>query len=81
MAAGLKPELQIMENECSRAFRQYLTGQNIALQLVPPHLHPQNATERAIQTFKNNFVAGLCSVDKKFPCIFGVISFPKPHSL
>jgi hypothetical protein len=34
--AGLKPELQIMDNECSNAFRQYLTDQHIALQLVPP---------------------------------------------
>jgi hypothetical protein len=34
---------------------------------APPHLHRQNAAERAIQTFKNHFVAGLCSVDKQFP--------------
>jgi hypothetical protein len=65
--AGLKPELQVMDNECSKAFRQYLTDEHIDLQLVPPHLHRQNAAERAIQTFKNHFVAGLCSVDKQFP--------------
>jgi hypothetical protein len=65
--AGLKTELQIMDNECSNKFRQYLNEQNIALQLVTPHLHRQNAAERAIQTFKNHFVAGLCSVDKQFP--------------
>jgi hypothetical protein len=39
MDAGLKPELKTMDNECSRAFRQYLTGQHIDLQVVPPHLH------------------------------------------
>jgi hypothetical protein len=44
-----------------------MTEQNIALQLVPHHLHHQNAAERAIQTFKNHFVAELCSVDKQFP--------------
>jgi hypothetical protein len=65
--AGLKPELQNMDTECSNAFRKYLTDQPIALQLVPPHLHRQNAAERAIQTFKNYFVAGLCSVIQKFP--------------
>jgi hypothetical protein len=32
-----------------------------------PHLHRQNAAERFIQTFKNHFVVGLCSVDKQFP--------------
>jgi hypothetical protein len=56
-----------MDNECSRAFRQYKTEQKIVLQLVPPSLHRQNAAERSIQTFKNHFVAGLCSVDKKIP--------------
>jgi hypothetical protein len=65
--AGLKPELQVIDNECSAAFRKYLPDEHIALQLVPPHLHRQNAAERAIQTFKNHFVAGLCSVDKQFP--------------
>jgi hypothetical protein len=65
--AGLKPKLKIMYNACSRAFRQYMGEQNISLQLVPPHLHHQNASERAIQTFKNHFMAGLCSVDKQFP--------------
>jgi hypothetical protein len=65
--AGLKPELQVMDNECSKEFRQYLTDENIDVQLVPPHLHRQNAAERAIQTFKNHFVAGLCSVNKQFP--------------
>jgi hypothetical protein len=65
--AGLKTTIQVMDNECSKAFRQYLADEHIYLQLVPPHLHRQNAVERAIQTFKNHFVAGLCSVDKQFP--------------
>jgi hypothetical protein len=65
--AGLKPELQVIDNECSTEFRQYLADEHIALQLVPPHLHLQNTAERAIQTFKNHFMAGLCSVEKQFP--------------
>jgi hypothetical protein len=65
--AGLKPELQVTDNGCSTTFRQYLANERIAVQLVPPHLHRKNAAERAIQTFKNHFVAGLCSVDKQFP--------------
>ena len=36
-------------------------------QIVPPHLHRRNSAERAIQTFKNNFIAGLASVNKKSP--------------
>jgi hypothetical protein len=65
--AGLKPELQVMENECSKAFRQYLTDEHIYLQLETPQIHQKNAAERDIQTFKNYFVARLCSVDKQFP--------------
>jgi hypothetical protein len=37
--AGLKPELQVMGNERSTAFRQYLADEHIAVQLVPPRLH------------------------------------------
>ena len=36
-------------------------------QLVPPDVHRRNAAERAIRTFKNHLIAGLCSVDPKFP--------------
>jgi hypothetical protein len=38
---GLKPELQIMDNACSRAFRKYLQSQNIDLQWVPPNAPPE----------------------------------------
>ena len=41
--------------------------QNIDYQKVPPHVHRRNAAKRAIRTFKNHFIAGLCSLDKKFP--------------
>jgi hypothetical protein len=30
-------------------------------------VHRANAAERAIRTFKNHFIAGLCSTDKLFP--------------
>ena len=37
------------------------------VQLEPPHNHRINTSERDIQTFKNNFVAGLAPVDNIFP--------------
>jgi hypothetical protein len=55
---GLKPSLQRLDNEASLALRNYLTKQGI---------HRRNNAERAIQTFKNYFIAGLCSVDPNFP--------------
>ena len=41
-----------------------MKSMNIKYQLVPPSNHRANNAERAIQTFKNHFIAGLCSVDK-----------------
>jgi hypothetical protein len=40
---------------------------DIQYQLVPPHIHRRNAAERAIRTWKNHFIAGLCSIDTDFP--------------
>jgi hypothetical protein len=49
------------------ALRNYLTKQGIHYQLTPPHINRRNNAEREIQTFKNHFIAGLCSVDTTFP--------------
>ena len=67
VAAGLRPKLHRLDNECSSALKQFLVDVDIDFQLVPPGLHRRNAAERAIRTFKNHFIAGLCSVDKNFP--------------
>jgi hypothetical protein len=63
---GLKPSLQRLDNESYLALRNYLTKQGINYQLAPPHIHRRSNAERAIQTFKNHFIAGLRSVDPNF---------------
>jgi hypothetical protein len=63
---GLKPSLQRLYNEAPLALRNYLTKQGIDYQLAPPHIHRRNNAERAIQTFKNHFIAGLCAVTPNF---------------
>jgi hypothetical protein len=65
--AGLKPKLQRLDNEASATLQQFMTEQDIDFQLAPPHLHRRNAAERAIRTFKNHFIAGLCSTDPDMP--------------
>ena len=35
--------------------------------MIEHHQHCANTAENTIQTFKNHFVAGICTVDKKFP--------------
>jgi hypothetical protein len=44
-----------------------MTSEHVDFQLTPPHLHRRNATERAIRTFKNHFIAGLCTTNPDFP--------------
>jgi hypothetical protein len=60
---GLRPGLQRLYNEASLALRNYLKKQIIYYQLAPPHIHQRKNAEHAIQTFKNHFIEGLCSVD------------------
>ena len=64
---GLKPQLQKLDNEASAALREFLVSENVDFQLAPPHVHRRNAAERAIRTFKNHFIAGLCTTDRAFP--------------
>jgi hypothetical protein len=65
--AGLQPKLARLDNECSAALKTFFINEKNDYQLVPPGTHRRNAAERAVWTFKNHFIAGLCSVDKDFP--------------
>jgi len=66
-SCGHQPQLNVMDNECSKAVKTYINSENINIQLVEPHDHRVNAAERAIQTFKHHFIAGLATVDIDFP--------------
>jgi hypothetical protein len=66
-AAGLRPQLQRLTNECSAILKECMTAQDVECQLVPAGVHRRNAAKRAIRTFKNHFVASLCRVDEDFP--------------
>ena len=54
-----------MSNKLLNAFDK----EKIKFQLVPPHIHIRNAAERAIDTWKNHFIAGLSSVHAEFPLL------------
>ena len=64
---GYKPNMHYLDNEAPQCIKSYDTTNNITYQLVPPFSHRRNAAERAIRTWKNHFITGLCSVDPKFP--------------
>ena len=66
--SGNQPKLHRLDNEASKALRDHLKhNQQVDYQLAPPHIHRRNAAERAIRTFKNHFIAGLCTCDPDFP--------------
>ena len=57
-----------MDNECLQSVKDYiLHNKKIDLLLVPPHMHRVNAAEKAIDSFKNHFIAGLSMLDPSFP--------------
>ena len=65
--AGSIPKLHVLDNECSQDFRDTIRRNEMTFQLVPPHDHRRNLAEKAIQTFKDHFIAILCGTDKSFP--------------
>ena len=64
---GLTPRTHVLDNECSKVMKEYMEEENETFKLVPPNLHQRNAVERAIQTFKNHFIAGMVSTHKYSP--------------
>ena len=64
---GYKPNMHYSDNEAPQSIKSYDTKNKIKYQLVPPFSHRINAAERAICTWKNHFITGICSVDPKFP--------------
>jgi hypothetical protein len=64
---GLRPRLQCLDNEASRALLQFMEDEAVDVQLAPPYIHRRNAAECAIRTFKNHLIAGLCLTDPDFP--------------
>ena len=58
---------QPTDNQATKYIKKFLTEKECNLQLVDPHNHRVIATERAIQTFKDGFIAALANTDREFP--------------
>ena len=67
-ASGFKLQLHKSENESSAALETFITGNNTALQYMPPKMHHPNTAKWAVQIWKYHFKAGLASLPKQF-CI------------
>jgi hypothetical protein len=64
---GYKPMINVMDNQATKVIKANLMPQQVSLQLVKPHNHCINATERAIQMFENWFIGVLGTTDANFP--------------
>jgi hypothetical protein len=64
---GIRPIIQRLDNEASRALISAITTKGLQYQLASPHDHRLNPAESAIQTFKNLFVACLDGTNTYFP--------------
>ena len=62
-----KQETLFRNSEFSNELKVAFQKSEVNYQLVPPKTHRSNAAERAIQTYKNHFKAGLASVHPDFP--------------
>jgi len=64
---GYKIKLNVMDNQCTKQIKKFLTDNDCELMLVEPHNHHVNSAERAIQTFKDHFISALATTDSEFP--------------
>jgi hypothetical protein len=64
---GFKPKPNVMDNQATKYIKQFLDKNKCKLQLIEPHNHRVNTAERAIQTFKDAFIAALATTDADFP--------------
>eukprot|EP00804_Cyclotella_cryptica_P024317 CCRYP_015305-RA/>CCRYP_015305-RA protein AED:0.21 eAED:0.21 QI:0/0/0/1/1/1/2/0/741 len=58
---------QVLDNEASTAYKQAILDSGMSYQLVPPDDHRRNIAEKAIQTWKDHFIAVLSGTADKFP--------------
>jgi hypothetical protein len=63
-ARGLQPKLMRLDNEASQLQKSHLHDKDITFQLLPPYSHRRNTAERAIRSFKDHLIAGICSMEK-----------------
>lgn len=65
--AGIEPVMQRLDNEASKVLVHAIETKNLRDQLSSPYLHRMNPAERAVQSWKNNFISNLHGTDSTFP--------------
>ena len=67
MDAGLTLILQHLDNEVSKDLITFIKAKHLDYQLSSPNEDRLNPAERAVQTFRNHFIAILNGCDAAFP--------------
>jgi hypothetical protein len=62
-----KPKMNVMNNQGTKYIKKFHTKKECNLQVVELHNHRMNPAKRAIQTFKDSFIAALATTDWEFP--------------
>jgi hypothetical protein len=59
-------------NEASAALKRFFTTNDVDYQLVPPHCHRRNSSERAIRTFKEHFLQVWLQLTQIYHYTYGI---------
>ena len=78
---GLKPKIHYLDNECPNILKQFMHSKDEDCQLVPPHIHCRNTTEKSISTFKDHLISGLACLPPTSLFASTAISSLRPSSL
>ena len=61
-------DLQVLDNECSAAYKLHIEEKwGAKFQLMPPDIYRRNISKRAIRTFKAHFLAIISRISHGFP--------------
>ena len=74
---GIAPKHQVLDNEIYSAYKPDILSTDMTYQLVPPNDHHINIAEKAIQTWKDDFVGVLSGTAVTFPIHLWCQSIPQ----
>ena len=64
---GFQPHTYVLYNEVSNTLKKSFEKYTVNYQLLPPHSHRENKSERSIRNFKDHFKAVFDTLDPDFP--------------
>ena len=65
--AGLGTKKHVLDNDISKEYKSAINANGVTHKLLPPGEHRRKIFKKALQIYKNNFVAGLAVLHKSFP--------------